>query len=148
VLIFLLQYDVIDVDCTNLGLNDADCTTFENSIGYAQGAAACAAITFLFKLFLLYMSFQNTRNRILWLLMIVAFGGDVIYGILCFMAVGEYQSLMGEFSSSIEYEVGFGWGLVLLAGLLAWICAAMDGVVVVKGTGENSAVKEVVTNKK
>jgi hypothetical protein len=120
----------------------------DNSIGYAQGAAACAAITFVFKLLLVYMSFQNTRNRILWLLMIIAFGGDVIYGILCFLAVGEYQSLLGEFSRTVDFEVGFGWGLVLLAGLLSWMCAALDGVVVVKGTGENSAVKEVVTNAK
>lgn len=147
---FFIQYDVTDVSCNDLGLNDSECTTFENSVGYAQGAAACAVMTLLFKILLIYISYQNTRNRILWLLMVVAFGADVIYGILCFMAVGEYQSVMEEFpiAAGEDYSVGYGWGLVLLGGLLAWICALLDGVVVVKGTGENSAVKEVVNDKK
>ncbi len=131
-----------DLDCDVLNLTDSECTDFENTIGYAQGAAALAVITLVIKALLTWMSWCNTRNRILWLLMVVATGVDVIYGILAFMAVGGYQSSSDNFPNSGSLETGVGWGLFLLSGLVAWVCAGLDLLVLIKGTGDNAEVKE------
>ena len=130
------------MDCDVLNLNDTDCTEFENAVGYAQGAAALAVLTLVMKGLLTWLSWCNTRNRILWLLMVIATGVDIIYGILAFMAVGGYKSASDNFPDSGSLEMGYGWGLVLLSGLVAWVCALLDLLVLVKGTGDNAEVKE------
>ncbi len=139
-----IQYDVRDADCDVLNLDGEDCDTFESGVGSAQGAVAAVILLLIFKSLLLWMSYCNTRNRILWILMIVAGGGDIVLGCLCFAACGDFNTVMEEFPDSTlgEYEVGWGWGLFLLSGFFAWITAALAVVVLIKGTGENSEKSE------
>ena len=91
-----------------------------------------------------YISYFNLHNRILWLLTLVSTGVDVILGLLCFMAVGEFASIRSNFTtiSGNSVQTGYGWGLYVLTGLCAWIAAIMSGWIVVKGTGENSTVSK------
>ena len=75
--------------------------------------------------------------------MIVVGGVDIIFGCLAFAACGNFQSVMDQFPELYgEYEVGTGWGLELLSGFIAWICAGLAIIVIIKGVGENSAVTE------
>ncbi len=105
--------------------------------------------TLVFKTFMSYISYFNLHNRILWLLALVSTGTDVIFGLLCFMAVGEYATVMSSFpalSANSSMQTGYGWGLYVLTGLCAWIGAIMSGWIVVKGTGENSTVSKAQIN--
>lgn len=138
-----VQYEVKDVDCDNLDLTDDECTQFEDAVGLAGAAVACVVLSLVFKLLLTWLAFGNRHNRVLWILTIVSAGGDIVFGCVAFASCGNYQMVMDEFPEPLgSYDLGFGWGLMLLAGFLAWICAILGAVILVKGIGENSATQK------
>lgn len=129
------------IDCDDLDLDGDDCDAFESALSTAQTALACVILIFVYKALLLWMAHCNNHNRILWLLLACCAGGDIVFGSIAFAACGNFQSILDELPSvsSDDAELGYGWGLELLSGFLAYICAALAVVVLVKGIGDNKA---------
>jgi len=143
-----MQYEIDDIEeCNDLGLKGDDCDLYEDAVYTAQAAIACAVLIFIYKALLLWLAHCNNHNRILWLLTVVCAGADVIFGSLAFAACGNFQSILEELPSiSGDPDLGYGWGLELLSGFLAYISAGLAVLVLIKGIGENAKAAEPASN--
>lgn len=133
------DYDIEDIDeCDDVDLDGDDCDLFEDAVYTAQAAIACVVLIFIYKALLLWLSHCNNHNRILWLLTIVCAGSDLVFGSLAFAACGNFHAVLDEFPTVYgDYELGFGWGLELFSGFLAYFCALLSVLIIIKGIGEN-----------
>ena len=114
------------VSCSELKLDSDGCSRYEGVTIYSGVVLGLISAFLIVKLCSYLLSRSNTHNRIIYLLLLLCFFGDLLTSIFSFVTIGEFSYTMDRYPSDFPtFHFGYGWYLYLTIGLITFLMCGL-----------------------